>query len=172
MVLNNIELFSPNIKLFYLINHTRHPFLDAFYSYFYLLGKGYILLPLLIFVYLFRRDSLRLLLLSLSFETFVVYVLKKLFHIPRPASTFGNVYILEPLYRDSFPSGDTALAFLVAAFLTPLVPLFMRPLLWLYPLLIAYGRVYLGVHYPLDVLAGALIGILSCTFAKGILKEK
>ncbi len=37
----NIENFSLNIEVFYLINHARHPYLDDFFRYFYVLKATY-----------------------------------------------------------------------------------------------------------------------------------
>ncbi len=57
----------------------------------------------------------------------------------------------------SFPSGHSATAAAGAIVLSAAYPAF-APVLALAGLLVALSRVYLGVHYPLDVLAGALIG--------------
>ncbi len=157
----NIENFQLNIELFYLINHTRSPILDTFFGHFYLLGKGYILIPILVFVVVFQRERLLLFLTSLTIETLSVQLLKMYFNLPRPASMLTDVYLLEPLYHRSFPSGDTAMAFLLASFFSPVAKVPLKILLWLYALLIAYGRIYVGAHFPIDVLAGALIGIIS-----------
>jgi undecaprenyl-diphosphatase len=60
----------------------------------------------------------------------------------------------------SFPSGHTAASFVMTMVAGITFPLLFAPLLLL-SLLIGISRVYLGVHYPSDVLAGALLGIVS-----------
>ena len=57
----------------------------------------------------------------------------------------------------SFPSGHATTAFAAAVATAILVPRLRWPALLL-AALVALSRVYLGVHFPLDVLAGALLG--------------
>jgi undecaprenyl-diphosphatase len=70
---------------------------------------------------------------------------------------------LDPLiaipHNHSFPSGHAAASFACATVLGAAVP---RWRFWLFVLatLIAWSRVYNGVHYPLDVLAGAALGLV------------
>ncbi len=65
--------------------------------------------------------------------------------------------LTEPLTTASFPSGHAATAFAGAYALAGFLPR-ARQAFWLLALLIAASRVYLGLHYPLDVVAGALVG--------------
>lgn len=58
----------------------------------------------------------------------------------------------------SFPSGHTATAFAMAGYLAGKIKKYMW-LFWAVAGLIALSRVYTGVHYPTDVIAGALVGI-------------
>lgn len=62
----------------------------------------------------------------------------------------------------SFPSGHTLHAFAFAVLLSALHPA-LRPLLWGYAVLVALGRVVLGLHFPSDVVAGAALGIATGT---------
>ena len=58
----------------------------------------------------------------------------------------------------SFPSGHSSTSFACAAVLAWLTPLPKIPLFTI-AALIAFSRVYNGVHYPLDVIGGALLGL-------------
>jgi undecaprenyl-diphosphatase len=68
---------------------------------------------------------------------------------------------IAPLIRtpssSSFPSGHSATAAAGAITLSAIYPTF-APALILSGFLVALSRIYLGVHYPFDVLAGVLIG--------------
>ena len=58
----------------------------------------------------------------------------------------------------SFPSGHATVSFACATVLALAVPRLRIPL-FLLAALISYSRVYVGVHYPFDVLAGAVLGV-------------
>jgi len=60
----------------------------------------------------------------------------------------------------SFPSGHAATSFACATVLSHYVPRLRAPL-FLLAALIALSRVYDGMHYPTDVLAGAVLGVLT-----------
>ena len=62
----------------------------------------------------------------------------------------------------SFPSGHAATSFACALVLARFAPRLTIPLFVL-AALIAFSRVYVGVHYPFDALAGALLGLAIAT---------
>jgi undecaprenyl-diphosphatase len=63
----------------------------------------------------------------------------------------------------SFPSGHAATSFACAATLAPFVGRRAAVVLYVLAAAIAYSRVYVGVHYPLDVLGGAVLGLSVAT---------
>ncbi|MHB9155415.1 MAG: phosphatase PAP2 family protein, partial [Endomicrobiales bacterium] len=90
----------------------------------------------------------------------VVHLMKDAFDRMRPLAVFGSQVHLfhEHLERGSFPSGHTQIAFSAAAFLTSRVKKFW----WLFYAIAAFmglSRMYVGMHFPLDVLGGAVIGV-------------
>jgi len=62
----------------------------------------------------------------------------------------------------SFPSGHTAGSFAAAMTLSRLWPA-GRVALWVLAILVSVSRIYVGVHYPLDVIGGAILG-LACAW--------
>jgi undecaprenyl-diphosphatase len=73
-------------------------------------------------------------------------------HDPEPAT------LVSLPHTSSFPSGHSTVAFACATVLALSVPRLRLPLFAL-AALIAFSRVYVGVHYPFDVLAGAVLGV-------------
>ena len=75
-----------------------------------------------------------------------------------------NLPVTPPSY--SFPSGHTASSVAAAVALSRMWPA-GRVVWWTLAALMAYSRVYLGHHYPLDVVGGALVGLLSSFWVLG-----
>ena len=86
-------------------------------------------------------------------------LLKHLIARSRPYDCIlGLIPLITPPTDYSFPSGHTAASFAVGALLFRKLPKrYGIPALVL-AALIGFSRLYLGVHYPSDVLAGALLG--------------
>ena len=97
--------------------------------------------------------------LAVGTAALLVTLLKDLFDRARPpvADPGVNPIGLVP-DSASFPSGHSATAFAAAVAVALVYPRLGRPLLAL-AAVVAVSRVYLGVHYVLDVAAGTLLGI-------------
>jgi undecaprenyl-diphosphatase len=67
--------------------------------------------------------------------------------------------LMEVPTTSSFPSGHTSTSFACAYVISRLAPRLTVPVFVL-AALIGFSRVYVGVHYPLDVVAGAIFGLI------------
>ena len=100
--------------------------------------------------------------------SFVVGHLKDLFDRARPPESDPGLGSLVAIPDNpSFPSGHSATAFAAATAVAILCPR-LRPFALAIAAAVALSRVYLRVHFPLDVVAGSLIGAALgalCAFA-------
>ncbi len=151
-----------NVKLFRLINNHRSKFLDRFYHYYFRLGKTYSLPVFLPFFYFSGGlKSIIHLAISLLITGFIMPAIKYTFRHKRPSVLLDNVHLLEQVTLKSFPSADAAYAFTLLGTIIFYGSPLLIGLFLIYALLIGYGRVYMGAHFPLDVIVGSTIGFLS-----------
>ena len=97
--------------------------------------------------------------LALIVSQIVVHSLKRLLSRERPYKIIEqlNTYGID-LSDYSFPSGHTTASFSLATTLALNLPK-IYIIVYIFAILIAISRIYLGVHYPTDVAAGILLGI-------------
>jgi undecaprenyl-diphosphatase len=84
---------------------------------------------------------------------------KDLFQRARPFEAHPQIHPLYVVHSSSFPAGHAATAFAGATVLAYAVRRLAVPL-FVIAAVIGFSRVYVGVHYPTDVLGGAAIGVV------------
>ena len=90
----------------------------------------------------------------------ISYGLKQALGRERPSEVYALPKPLVHAPHDgSFPSGHATVSFACATLLAFYAPR-AAPAFFLLAAAIAWSRVYVGVHYPLDVLGGAVLGVL------------
>ena len=127
-------------------------------SYIGIAGLVWIALSIVLAVVLRRPALFPLVTIAVLCADALALLLKKAFDVERPSLRYAEP---DPLVRTptdlSFPSGHAATSFAAAALLAMAAPRLAVPLYAL-ATAIAFSRVYVGVHYPLDILVGALLG--------------
>lgn len=160
-------LYQLDLKLLALINQRfTWSILDQFIPWFIDLHKGYgfwiLVIIILVTLYRVNRGAFwfgLFVLICLGINDFIGSQIKNWFLRERPNVAGVHVLLRCPHFGGpSFPSNHTANAFFVWGIL-PLRNKWLKYLLLGLALFIGYSRVYCGVHYPSDVLGGALLGL-------------
>lgn len=110
---------------------------------------------------------------SLAINALLVNVfLKNIVARTRPYEVIDGLTRLVGEQSDfSFPSGHTSSAFSVAVVMFMLMPKKYGVPALIVATLIAYSRLYVGVHYPSDVIGGLIVGILAAVICVAIYKK-
>jgi undecaprenyl-diphosphatase len=97
----------------------------------------------------------------------VCFGLKDIVDRTRPFVAHPQIDPLYVVHSSSFPAGHAATAFAGATLLSYVAPK-AAPAFVVLAVAIAYSRVYVGVHYPGDVIAGAIVGVIVGVLAIGV----
>lgn len=160
-IAKNIEAMT-----FYFINHKlKCRTLDAAMPRITHMGNAFFTIGLALAIILFGKSDAKIVgwqaLAALVSSHCLVQSLKLLLRRMRPFVTLKDVNILGKLPKDpSFPSGHSTASFALATSLTLYWPA-IAAISMSAAVLVALSRVYLGYHYPSDIMAGTLLGIIS-----------
>lgn len=121
-------------------------------------GLVWIVLGAIVAVALRRPSVLLLVLVADVTADLAATGLKHAVGRPRP----DDAYWLTSASGFSFPSGHAATSFACALVLAAAVPR-LAPAFLALALAVSFSRLYVGVHYPLDVLGGAVLGLAVAT---------
>jgi undecaprenyl-diphosphatase len=157
-----------------LLNHViqlRQPWLDdvmIFASAVGAAGFAWWVFALIAAVFPANRPAAWRLLLAVGFTLLVNdYVLKPVFARPRPFDVMAELKVIDAKPpTSSFPSGHAAMAVAGAMAAARLIPA-SAWVLWPLAIVVAISRVYIGVHWPTDVVAGAIVGLVCAWFVLG-----
>jgi len=142
---------------------------------------GYLLAAILLAIFIFKKNAysrwtvIMALVAAVVSRGIIVSVIKFLYYRPRPFEVLQIVQLI-PENNSSFPSGHAALYFA----LSTVIFFYNRKLGAIFlavSALMGVARIYVGVHWPLDILGGAVIGVLTgwvanLLFQKYYLKTK
>ncbi len=164
--------YIPKSEGFLLVNQYHCTYLDYFFILFTNLGDGLFFIVVIIFM-MTRRKFIWSLQMAASFliSGATVQIVKRLIHSPRPTMYFGSqtIHFIHGVTHTgygSFPSGHAATIFALTTLLSLYFPARKSVLLFLLlAVLTGFSRIYLSQHFPIDVLAGSVIGVTVSTAA-------
>lgn len=158
--------------------HLRGPLQDAVIGFYTTLGNAGLLFIVLALVMLCFKKTRKtgivvLFALAIGF-VFTNLILKHLIARPRPwLDVAGLLPLIDETDPNSFPSGHTTCAFAFVSALWHVAPkTWMKWSALAAAIFMGYSRLHVGVHYPSDVLAGVVVGLLAGWTAYSLCKKR
>jgi membrane-associated phospholipid phosphatase len=160
-----IFLTGLNKDLFFFINQASQITGDTFWAILTVLSDGLVVF-VLVFPLIYRKPRLIwAVLVAAALLTVFGQAIKHVSRIPRPPQVLSSesFHLIGPDWGyNSFPSGHAAMIFSLAGVFALTVKRYWLRLLFIgLALVIAAARIVVGVHWPVDVLAGAALGWFS-----------
>ncbi len=155
-------LLDYDTKIFLLISQYGSPILNELFVTITLLGSSFFWLLAILLLWIKGKRKLAIYLLyAFVIDSLLSLFLKFSFNRMRPYEALSNVKALglEIETGAGFPSGHTERAFSGAFIISSFYKKF-RIIMYSLALLVAVSRIYNGLHYPTDILFGALNGIV------------
>lgn len=171
---------NTDIELLKEINLNRNRFLDPFLRVLtQTAGPVAFVTPLVALAIALRKKTAKLrqkaiyLIVAVLTAVFITTSLKYAVKRPRPFETYDFIEKMTSGGSPSFPSGHTTDAFVIATAMSIAFPTLAVSIpFFIWAVLIAYSRMALGVHYPVDVFVGILIGLVSSTVWYAVFRKK
>ncbi|WP_096152877.1 MULTISPECIES: phosphatase PAP2 family protein [Bacillus] len=160
------HFYEMECHLFRLVNqHFHNKMINRFFQTITHVGGATLSISSVLLIILLTSGNLKFTamssLLALTVSHIPVAIAKKIYPRRRPYLALDEINVTtNPLKDHSFPSGHTTAIFSI---ITPFLMYQPALLFILLPIAVSVGisRIYLGLHYPSDVLAGALLGGVS-----------
>lgn len=182
------QLETLDAQIFFFLNGLNHPLLDPIFYAITQFGSGFFLYPALLWVLIKfvkeqnKKQIIIFALIAFIAAGFTTSFIKKKVNRLRPIKQSVKTYeghiqnvlfrpwvtpfyeqdvhvVGKPIKYKSFPSGHTSGAFAAGTILILILRLKRLPV-YMACALIGYSRIYIGAHFPGDVLAGAFLGII------------
>ena len=163
-----VVLTGSNEALFLLVNRIGPATSDLFWANVTLIGDATVGFALCLVLWRRRPDLLWAAAFVALLGTLWVHGFKPLFDIPRPPAVLGDTaHVIGRAYKaHSFPSGHATTAFAIGGlFFLGARSVALRSAILAIAIVAALSRSVVGVHWPLDILAGAFGGWLSAVAA-------
>ncbi|WP_281889930.1 phosphatase PAP2 family protein [Paenibacillus sp. YYML68] len=157
-------------RMFCFVNQRiQHGLLDRFFNVITHVGGATFMISMSLLLALFAGGGWKLAgiqsCVALAISHLPVAIIKKKYPRLRPYLVVPDTHTCKnPLTDHSFPSGHTTAVFSVLVplmFISPLILALLLPV----ALLVGLSRIYLGLHYPSDCLAGSMIGTMTAVAA-------
>jgi len=152
--------FPLNYILFKEINSNQINFLNSFFIFFAVYGREYIWIPLMLILFVFKRtrkisvDLVGAFIIAIILGELSKFIMAQL----RPFDYFQVNLLINEQNDFSYPSGHALIVSTGAIMLFKNKQKILFYIMLIEAVIVSYGRVYVGVHWPIDIISGWLLG--------------